>query len=209
MIRLLIADDHHIVREGLKKILAFEDDLSIVGEAESAEVLLSMVGELKPDVLLLDISMPGRSGLDVLPDVRRISPTTRILVLTMHPEDMHAMRSIRAGASGYLTKDAIPSELPAAVRRIHRGLRYITPGTAERMAMELTREGGDDPLDALSLRELEVLRLLAAGETPASIASRLHISPRTVGTYRRRLLEKLQLDSSADLIRFALSRNLV
>ncbi|MBR9974130.1 MAG: response regulator transcription factor [Bacteroidetes bacterium] len=209
MIRLLIADDHHIVREGLKKILAFEDDIILVGEANSAETLLPMLEDLRPDVLLLDISMPGRSGLDVLPDVRRISENTRVLMLTMHPEEMHAMRSLRAGASGYLTKDAIPSELPAAVRRIHAGRRYITPDMAERLVSELTQLHSDDPLDLLSMREHEVLRLLAQGDTPASIAEQLHISPRTVGTYRRRILLKLQLENTADMIRFALSHGLI
>jgi len=209
MIRLLIADDHHIVREGLKKILAFEDDIILVGEADSAETLLPMLESLRPDVLLLDISMPGRSGLDVLPDVRRVSENTRVLMLTMYPEEMHALRSLRAGASGYLTKDAIPSELPAAVRRVHAGRRYITPDMAECLAAELTQLHSDDPLELLSLREHEVLRLLAQGDTPATIAEQLHISPRTVGTYRRRILLKLQLENTADMIRFALSRGLI
>lgn len=209
MIRILIADDHRIVREGIKSILRFEDDFDIVGEASTAEEAIGLMSRLRPDVLILDISMPGRSGLDALPDLLRLSEGTRVLVLSMHPEDMHALRSLRAGAAGYLTKDSVPSELATAVRRLHAGRRYISTELAEQLASELTQETAADPLSLLSVREHEVLRLLAAGNKPSDIAARLHVSPRTVGTYRRRILEKLRLEGTAELIRFALSRKLL
>jgi two-component system, NarL family, invasion response regulator UvrY len=209
MIRVLIADDHNIVREGLKKILSFEGDFDIVAEASCVEEAFTLLERHKPDVLVLDISMPGRSGLDALPDLRRVCERTRILVLTMHPEEMHAIRSLRAGASGYLTKDAVPSELVTAIRRIHAGRRYISPDLAEQLASELATDSAAHPLAVLSLREQEVLRLLAKGDKPAAIAEQLRISPRTIGTYRRRILEKLQLESTADLIRFAISNHLI
>lgn len=209
MIRILLADDHSIVREGLKKLLAFEQDFQVVGEAANVEEAFTLIDRLRPDVLVLDISMPGRSGLDALPDLRRRADTTRILVLTMHPEDMHALRSLRAGAAGYLTKDAVPEELATAIRRIHAGRKYISPELAEHLASELSGVQADDPLDLLSLREQEVLRLLASGMKPSQIADELGVSPRTVGTYRTRMLEKLHLDSTADLIRFAISQKLI
>jgi two-component system, NarL family, invasion response regulator UvrY len=209
MISILITDDHGIVREGLKKILALESDFDVVGEAACVEDALDLVERLQPDVLVLDISMPGRSGLDALPDLRRRSEVTRILVLTMHPEHMHALRSLRAGAAGYLTKDAVAHELALAIRRIHSGRRYISPDLAELLAFELTTATTTHPLDVLSLREQEVLRLLASGKKPAAIAQELGVSPRTIGTYRSRMLEKLHLDSTADLIRLAISQKLI
>ncbi|MDX9758338.1 MAG: response regulator transcription factor [Bacteroidota bacterium] len=209
MIRILLADDHSIVREGLKKLLAFEPDFQVVGEAANVDDAFTLIDRLHPDVLVLDISMPGRSGLDALPDLRRRGDGTRILVLTMHPEDMHALRSLRAGAAGYLTKDAVPEELATAIRRVHAGRKYISPELAEHLAAELSGGQGDDPLGALSLREQEVLRLLASGMKPAQIADELGVSPRTVGTYRARMLEKLRLESTADLIRFAIAQKLI
>ena len=209
MIRILITDDHVIIREGLKRILALESDFEVVGEASCVEDTFGLLEQHQPDVLVLDISMPGRSGLDALPDLLRRSEVTRILVLTMHPEEMHALRSLRAGAAGYLTKDAVPQELVLAIRRIHSGRRYISPDLAEQLAFELTTETAAQPLDVLSLREQEVLRLLASGKKPAAIAEELGVSPRTIGTYRSRMLEKLRLDSTADLIRFAISQKLI
>ena len=209
MIRILIADDHSIVREGLKKLLAFEPDFDVVGEAANVDEAFTLIDRLRPDVLVLDISMPGRSGLDALPDLRRRADATRILVLTMHPEDMHALRSLRAGAAGYLTKDAVPEELATAIRRIHAGRKYISPDLAEQLAADLADGPAEHPLDVLSLREQEVLRLLASGMKPAQIADELGVSPRTIGTYRTRMLEKLRLESTADLIRFAISQKLI
>jgi two-component system invasion response regulator UvrY len=208
MIRILIADDHRIVREGLKKLLALDDEFTVVGEAARADETIQLLQQLRPDVLVLDISMPGRSGLDALPDLRLISPSTQILVLSMHPVEMHAIRCLKAGAAGYLTKDAVPEELVTAVRRVHAGRKYITPLLAEQLAMQITDEGADTPAALLSVREMEVLRLLAEGKKPAAIADALGISARTVGTYRRRILEKLNLETNADLIHFAIDQGL-
>lgn len=209
MIRILLADDHRIVREGVKKILAFESDFEIVGEAARVDETIRLLQQLHPDVLVLDISMPGRSGLDALPDLLLHSPSTHILVLSMHPVEMHAVRSIKAGAAGYLTKDAVPEELVTAVRRIHSGRKYISAALAEELAQQLNDNGGRRPDEILSLRELEVLRLLAAGKKPAQIAEELGISARTIGTYRRRILEKLDLGTTADMIHFAIDQGLI
>ncbi len=208
MIRILIADDHRIVREGLKKILSLESDFQIVGEAARVDETMQLLQRTRPDVLVLDISMPGRSGLDALPDLRAHSPATRVLVLSMHPVEMHAVRCLKAGASGYLTKDAVPEELVTAVRRIHSGRNYITSALAEQLADQLTASGTPTSLASLSVREVEVLRMLAGGKKPAAIADALGVSPRTVGTYRRRILEKLNLKSTADLIHFAIDQGL-
>lgn len=208
MIRILIADDHRIMREGLKKLLALDDEFTVVGEAARADETIQLLQRLQPDVLVLDISMPGRSGLDALPDLRMISPSTRILVLSMHPVEMHAIRCLKAGAAGYLTKDAVPEELVTAVRRVHAGRKYITPLLAEQLAMQITDKGAGTPDALLSVREMEVLRLLAEGNKPAAIADALGISARTVGTYRRRILEKLNLETNADLIHFAIDQGL-
>ncbi|MBR9977709.1 MAG: response regulator transcription factor [Bacteroidetes bacterium] len=209
MIRILIADDHGIVRAGLKNILSFESDIEIVAEAACVDDAMDLVYRHKPDVLILDISMPGRSGLDAIPDIRRISPQTRILILTMYAEEMHALRCIKAGAAGYLTKDAVPEALVTAIRRLRAGKKYISPDLAEQLAFEVSSPSPAEPLALLSPREHEVLRQLALGHKPAAIADSLGLSPRTVGTYRRRVLEKLQLTSTAELIHFALTHNII
>ncbi|MFA6233573.1 MAG: response regulator transcription factor [Bacteroidota bacterium] len=209
MIRILLADDHRIVREGVKKILALENDFEVVGESASVDETMQMLQLLKPDVLILDISMPGRSGLDAIPDLRLHAPSTHILVLSMHPVELHAVRCLKAGAAGYLTKDAVPEQLVSAVRRIHSGRKYITSSLAEELAQQLTDEAPRRPEQLLSLRELEVLRLIAGGGKPATIAETLGVSPRTIGTYRRRIMEKLELASTAELIHFAIDQGLV
>ncbi|MBE0643012.1 MAG: response regulator transcription factor [Bacteroidetes bacterium] len=209
MIRILIADDHHIVREGLKKILSLENDFEVVGQASTVEETMQLLQHFHPDVLILDISMPGRSGLDAIPDFLAHFPSTKVLVLSMHPVEMHAVRCIKAGAAGYLTKDAVPEELVTAVRRIHIGRRYINAALAEQLASQLTATSNALPLDTLSGREMEVLRLLAMGKKPAAIASDLGVSARTVGTYRQRILDKLELKSTAELIIFAIDQGLV
>lgn len=209
MIRILIADDHSIVRAGLKNILSFESDIDIVAEAACVNDAMDLVHSHKPDVLILDISMPGRSGLDAIEDFKRISPQTRILILTMFNEEIHALRCIKAGASGYLTKDAVPEALVTAIRRLHAGRKYISPDLAEQLASEVSSPSPTEPHALLSPREYEVLRQLALGHKPTAIADALGLSPRTVGTYRRRVLEKLQLTSTAELIHFALTHNII
>ena len=209
MIRVALVDDHTIVREGLKKILALESDISVDAEAGSAEQALIIAREHPPDVLLLDISLPGRSGLDVLYDLKSSAPGMGILVLTMHPEQLLAVRSLRAGASGYLNKDAAADELVKAVRRIHAGGRYITPAVADHLLFAFQNPDSDAPHELLSDREFQVLRLIAEGRKNQEIGEKLAISSRTVGTYRARILEKLRLKTTAELVRYAIMHDLL
>ncbi|MCB2205978.1 response regulator transcription factor [bacterium] len=209
MIRVALVDDHRIVREGLKKILTLENDMEIAGEAGSSEEALDMLQRIKADILLLDISLPGRSGLDVIKDLRSLYPEMGILVLTMHPEEVLAVRSLKAGAAGYLNKDSATDELVSAVRRIHGGGRYITPSVADHLFSAFQGESGDFPHDELSDREYQVMLLIAQGKKNQEIADVLAISARTVGTYRTRILQKLNLHSTADIVRYAVDHKLV
>jgi two-component system invasion response regulator UvrY len=209
MIKVALVDDHRIVREGLKKILTLEDDIHIVGEAGSAEEAIDLIATSRPDILLLDISLPGRSGLDVLRDLKNLYPETGILVLTMHPEEVLAVRSLKAGASGYLNKDSASDELVSAVRRIHGGGRYITPSVADHLFSAFQGEKGEYPHETLSDREYQVMLMIARGKKNQEIGALLTISARTVGTYRTRILQKLDLHSTADIVRYAVDHQLV
>lgn len=209
MIRVMIVDDHHLIREGLKKLLAAENDFVIVGEAGEANEALIVIEQCEPDVCVLDVSLPGRSGLDLLIDLRLRFPTLRVLMLSMHPEGSYGLRALSAGASGYLGKDAVPDELAAALRRIHSGRKYISPELAEHLADDLGKPEALHPHQRLSSREFEVLLLIAAGKQPRDIAGILSIGERTVGTYRRRLLEKLHLASTAEIIHYAIQHKLI
>lgn len=209
MIRVALVDDHTIVREGLKKILSLESDISVHGEAGSAEAALVLVRENPPDVLLLDISLPGRSGLDIIHDLKSCFPEMGILVLTMHAEQVLAVRSLRAGASGYLNKDSASEELVSAVRRIHAGGRYITPAVADHLLSAFQRSSADTSHEQLSDREFQVMVLIAEGMKNQEIGDRLAISARTVGTYRARILEKLRLKTTADIIRYTVAHGLL
>jgi len=209
MIRVALVDDHRIVREGLKKILALEDDIIVVGEAGSAEEALDLMDRTRPDILLLDISLPGRSGLDVIKDLVSIYSETGILVLTMHPEEVLAVRSLKAGASGYLNKDSASEELVSAVRRIYGGGRYITPSVADHLFSAFQGQTGEYPHEVLSDREYQVMLLIAQGKKNQEIGEVLAISARTVGTYRTRILQKLNLHSTADIVRYAVDHHLV
>jgi DNA-binding NarL/FixJ family response regulator len=207
MIRLIIADDHQIVREGLRRLVAEQPDIQVVAEASTGDELLDFVQRTSPDVVLLDISMPGPSVLEILDALSRHLPPVRAVVLSMHPEEQYAVRLMRAGAAGYLTKDRSPDHLVAAVRKAAIGGRYITPSLAEHLAAALD-EKPRLPHEQLSERELQVLRLLASGSSVKRIAATLTLSPKTVSTYRARMLEKLKLRSTADLIRYALQNGL-
>jgi DNA-binding NarL/FixJ family response regulator len=209
MIRVLIADDHAVVRQGLKQILAEIPEVGAVGEAPNGEEALMMVRNENWDVLVLDMSMPGRGGLDVLKDVRRERPQTRVLVLSMHPEDQFAVRLLKAGAAGYLTKETAPAELVAAVRKILSGGKYISGTLAEKLAFDMDRDT-DKPLhETLSDREFQVLRMMAAGRTVQQIADELMLSAKTISTYRARILEKLNLKSNAEMIHYAIQNRLI
>jgi DNA-binding NarL/FixJ family response regulator len=206
---VLIADDHAIVRRGLKEILVHDLDGVVCGEAENAQQVLEQVEHRDWDLVILDITMPGRSGLDALQDLRKLRPKLPVLVLSMHPEDQYGRRLLKAGASGYMNKESAPEELIKAVRRIVAGGRYVSPALAEALAMHLDEES-DRPLhERLSDREFEVLRKIALGRTVVQISEELHLSVPTISTYRARILEKMGLSTTGELIHYAVRHNLV
>jgi DNA-binding NarL/FixJ family response regulator len=209
MIRVLIADDHPVVREGLKRILGEWPDIELVGEAATGDEVLATVGRTPVDVLLLDIGMPGARFTDVLQRLKSDHPRLAVLVLSMYPEEQFAVRSFRAGARGYLTKDHAPRQLVTAIRHVHGGGRFITPSLAERVMQVLEGEPDAAASSSLSERERDVLRLLVAGKSVKTIGAEMDISPKTVSTYRARILEKLGLESNADLVRFSIQQGLV
>lgn len=210
MIRLLIADDHPVVREGLRRIVAEHPGLSVVGEAVNGDELLAALPRLPADVVLLDVSMPGPGFLPVLERLRTEHPSVAVLVLSVHPEDQYAVRALRAGAAGYLTKDHSPEQLVEAIRKVHRGGRYVSASLAERLAADLATAGASQARhEILSHREYEVLCLLGSGRTVKEISTDLRLSPKTISTYRARLLEKMHATSNADLVRYAAQHGLI
>lgn len=208
MIRVLIADDHAIVREGLKRILADDHEMETVAEAADGLQAARLVREHKPDVVLLDISMPDRSGIDALADIQSASPDTRILMLSMHPEDQYAIRCLRDGADGYLTKESAPELLLDAIRKIHSGGKYVSPLLAEKLAVNLNSGPDTAPHERLSDRELQVLVMIGDGDTVSRIADKLCVSVKTVSTYRARILEKMGMENNAQLMRYAIDHHL-
>jgi DNA-binding NarL/FixJ family response regulator len=209
MIRIVIADDHAVVRRGLKEILADESDMEIGAEASTAHELLDLVRTRPWDAVVLDISLPGRSGLEVLAELKQERPTLPVLVHTMHPEDQFAMRALRAGAAGYLTKDSAPTELVKALRKIVAGGKYVSASLAETLAASMDANAVEAPHQALSEREFEVFRLLASGKTVSQIADELSLSVKTISTYRSRILKKMQMKNNAELMRYALHHRVV
>lgn len=209
MIKVLIADDHTVVRQGLKQILSDDPQLTVVGEAADGNEVLAVLETLSVDALVLDITMPGRNGLDVLKEVKRKRPTLPVLVLSMHPEDQFAIRMLRAGAAGYITKESAPEELVGALRKVCSGGKYVSPQLAERLAVFIEDETRRPPHEKLSDREFEVLRMLALGKTVTEVAEELLLSVKTVSTYRSRVLEKMKMTSNADLTRYALQNELM
>ena len=207
--RVLIADDHAVFRRGLRDTLAEAFSRVTFGEAKTAQETIELARLQDWDVVILDISMPGKSGLDILDDLRRLRPKLPVLLLTMHPEQQYARRALKAGAAGYLTKDSVPEELKEAIKRIVAGGRYVSATLAEKLAVDL-REGADLPLhELLSDREFQVLRMIASGKTVKEIAEDLSLSVKTVSTYRARILEKTDMKTNAELIRYALQSQLV
>jgi len=209
MIRILIADDHAIVRAGFRELLGQRGGIQVVGEAENGDLALALVASTPADVLLLDVSMPGPSFLDVLREVRALAPSLKVLVLTMHPEDQFAARALRAGAAGYLTKDRTPEELIEAVTRVARGGRYITRALAERLAETLVGDFSAPMHDLLSDREMEVLLLLGAGNTVKEAAAAMRLSVKTVSTFRARLLGKMGFSNNADIVQYVARNHLL
>ena len=211
MTRVLIADDHPVVREGVRRILQRATEMEVVGEVGRMDEVLDAARRLKADVVVLDIGMPGPSYLEVLATLPTASPGTRALMLSAQPEDEYALRSMKAGALGYLTKDYAPPDLIEAVRRVAQGRRYVSAALAERLAQEAVGGGAaEKPLhEHLSNREFEVLCHLAGGLSLKEIAARLDVNPKTVSSFRARVLEKLQLRTNADLVRYALEHRLI
>jgi two-component system, NarL family, invasion response regulator UvrY len=209
MLRLALCDDHPIFRQGLTAILALHSDIRVELEVGSGAELLQQSAGKKLDVVVLDISLPDMSGLDVVKALRAAGSTAGVLILSMHPEEQYARRVLKAGASGYLQKDSPPDELVAAIRKIARGGRYITSSLAERLALDLEGKADKPPHELLSDREYQVLCLLAAGKGVKEIAHELTLSAPTVSTYRARVFEKLGISSTAELVRYALEHRLV
>jgi two-component system invasion response regulator UvrY len=209
MIKIGIVDDHAIVRSGLRDFFSQHVDLRVVGEASSGREAIDLVRSTEIDVLVMDLSMPGQSGIDAIAMVRAKAPDTGILILSGYPEEHYAMNLIRQGASGYLNKECDPTEIVEAIRTISLGRRYITPGVAELLARQLDRNNDVAPHEQLSEREFQVFLKLATGETAGSIAEHLSLSVKTVSTYRSRLMEKMNLSSNSDLTYYALKNQLI
>jgi DNA-binding NarL/FixJ family response regulator len=209
MRRFLIADDHTVVRKGLKQILLEAFPSATVEEVVDAEDLLKKVMQEEWDVVISDISMPGRSGLEVLLQIRQNYPKLPVLILSVHPEDQYAIRVLKAGASGYLNKDSAPEELVKAVNRVLLGKKYITSTIAEKLATTLDQDSEKSPHEYLSDREFEVLKLLAAGKSVSDIAEQLSLSVTTVSTYRARIMTKMNLRTNADLTLYAIEHKLI
>ncbi len=209
MIRVLVADDHAVVREGVKRIIADTGDMTVAGEAATAAELLAKVVAGQCDVVLMDLAMPGMSGLEALRDLRRRRPALPLLVLSMYPEEQYAIRTIMAGASGYINKGSPPEELIRAIRIVAAGRRYITAQVAEGLASYVDSAAPKPPHEALSNREYQVLCLIASGKSVGDIARELALSVKTISTFRTRILQKLGLRHNAGLIRYAIEHDLV
>ena len=209
MIRVLIADDHVVVRKGLVHILASDAEIAVVGEAANYGELRKVLQEVPVDVMLLDIQMPGRNGLEIAKFIKHELPRLQIVILSMYPEDQYAVRALRAGASAYLSKSAPPEILLEAVKAVAAGRKYISAEVAQALAERVSGDVSDRPHEDLSDRELQVLKLISSGKRLADIARDLSISPKTVSVYRARILEKMGLESNAELTHYALKNNLV
>lgn len=208
MIRVLVADDRAIVREGLKQILARSGDLTVAGEAANGNDVLSMVRTQAWDVLVTDMSMPGRSGVELIKAVKEIRPNLPVLVLSMHGEEQYAVRTIRAGAPGYINKESASEQLVTAIRKVAAGGVHVSPAVAAALFNNVRNRAGDSPHEELSDREFEVLQLIASGKSVSDIASLLNLSPKTVSMHKTRMLEKMGMNSQAELIRYAIERKL-
>lgn len=209
MIKILIADDHAIVRRGLKQILSEQPDMIVGGEAENAREVLEMVRSNNWNVIVLDINMPGRSGLEVLKELKREHPKLPVLVLSVHPEDQYGIRMLKAGAAGYLTKDSAPDELVRAIRKVNRGGKYVSPSLAETLVLELGVETDRPRHKTLSDREYQVMMMIASGKTVSEIGEELSLSVKTISTYRARVLDKMRMRNNAELTHYAIQNQLL
>ncbi len=209
MLRILIADDHPIVRQGLRQLIAKTNDMVVTEEAGNGWEVLSKARASNCDVVLLDISMPGSHGLDIIRQLKKESPRLPILILSMHSEEQYAVRAFRAGASGYLTKESAPDELLAAIRKVSKGGKYVSSSLAEKLASDLEIGAEQLPHETLSDREYQVMRMIAAGKTVAEIADELSLSVQTVSTYRSRILQKMKMKNNVELANYAIRNRLV
>lgn len=211
MIRVMIVDDHPLVREGLNKVLTKGTiDIAVVGEASNASELLNMLSKQRPDIVILDIAMPGRSGMDVLKDIKKLYPQLPVLMLSMHPEERFAVRALKAGASGYMTKTSISDDLVSAIRVIvQQKKRYISPEVGEQLAQQIDSNNKNTPHEILSDREYEVLCMIASGKKVSTIAEELSLSVQTIHTYRARLKDKMNMKSNVELARYAIQQDLI
>ena len=209
MIRIVIVDDHAILRRGLSQIIAENADMQVVGEAETSSEALRLLREKPCDVVLLDVSLPDRNGVETLKLARRELPKLRVLMLSMHPENQYAVRALKAGAAGYLNKQSAPSQLVTAIRQVHRGGKYVTPAVAEELANSIG-DDADQPLHhSLSIREYQTLCLIASGKTLTEIGQQMSISVKTVSVYRARVMEKMRLKNNAELTHYAIKNQIV
>jgi two-component system, NarL family, invasion response regulator UvrY len=209
VIKVMVADDHAVVRRGLRQILAETTDILVQGEAAAAPDVLTLVREQRWDVVILDIGLPGGNGIDLIGQIRRERAEARVLILTVHSEEQYAVRAIRAGAAGFLTKESAPEKLIDAVRKIASGGRFLSPELAETLASLVAGEATGQPHDRLSDREFEVLKMLASGQTVSQVAQRLSLSVKTISTHRTRILKKMNMRSNAELTHYALKNGLV
>jgi len=209
MLKILIADDHAVVRKGLKQILLEEYPSAEIGEAVDAESLVASVVTGSWNIVICDMNMPGRSGLDALSQIKQVAPELPVLIMSMYPEDQYALRVLKAGASGYLGKDTIHDDIIRAVQTVQRGRKYITPTIAEKLADAFGDNSSKDSHELLSDREFDVFKLLANGKSVSEIAQQLSLSSTTVSTYRSRIMEKMNLKSNSELTRYAIERQLI
>jgi DNA-binding NarL/FixJ family response regulator len=208
-VRVLIADDHPVVRDGLKTMLSSDPEVKVVGEARDGDEALKLMHDVDWDVAVLDYSMPGKGGVDLLSQVKHDYPERPVLILSIYPEDPHGMRALKAGAAGYITKESAGDELTAAVKKVMSGGRYVSAALAEKLAARLTPDQDRPPHERLSDREYRVMWLLASGRSLQQIAEEMHLSPSTVSTYRGRILKKLALSSNVELVHYAMKHRLI
>lgn len=210
MMKILIADDHAVVRQGLKQIISEQTDMRVAGEAETAAEVLQLARIEDWDVIVLDITMPGgKNGLDLLPELKQIRPAAKVLILSMHAEEQFAVRALKGGASGYITKQSAPTELIRALRKVQSGGKYLSQSIAEQLALFVSDDANVPPHERLSEREFQVMRSMALGKTLREIADELFLSEKTVGTYRVRIMEKMNMTRNAELVRYAVQNQLI
>jgi two-component system, NarL family, invasion response regulator UvrY len=209
MIRILVADDHAIVRHGLRQILTQAPEITQIGEAKNAEEISALLRTQQWEMVMLDLALPDKNGLEVLKDIKREHPKLPVLILSMHPEDLYALRVLKAGAAGYLTKESAPEELLIAIRKVLSGGRYISAQLAEQLVFDLGTDSNKPLHEALSDREYQVLCLIASGKTISQVADQLAISVKTASTYRTRILEKMKMRTNAELTHYGIQQKLV